>query len=160
MDLSSTERMNATRVFTVGHSTRPLDELVALLRDHGIAQLVDVRRFPRSRRLPQFNQDALARDLREEGTAYLWMGAELGGFRAGGYELHMDSPGFQKGIAQLSALAARAATAIMCAEVVWFRCHRRFIARRLVTLGHRVTHIVRQGTAGYEEPLRLDSVPT
>ncbi len=149
-------RVSSLRLFTVGHSTRTLEELVRLLHEHGIQQLVDVRHFPRSRRNPQFNREALELRLPEEGIRYVWLGEELGGFRTGGYERYANTPMFQAGIERLRALGARAVTAIMCAEIVWFRCHRRFIARRMAALGYRVTHVVHAGKPGYEEPLPLD----
>lgn len=144
------------RLYTIGHSTRSLDELVALLEDYGITQLVDVRHFPMSRRNPQFNRDRLEKDLPVRGIAYAWEGETLGGFRKGGYEAYMTTPTFAQGIARLEALAQRRPTAVMCAEVVWFRCHRRFIAREMAARGYRVTHIVARGKPGYDEPLPVD----
>jgi uncharacterized protein (DUF488 family) len=139
------------RLFTVGHGTRPLDELVALLAEHGITQLVDVRHYPRSRRNPQFNLEALAAELPRQGITVVWLGEDLGGFRPGGYQAWMTSAAFQRGLAQLEQLAEGQVTAIMCAETVWFRCHRRFIARQLVAHGYRVTHLLQVGKEGYEE---------
>ena len=92
------------RLYTVGHSTRTLDELVALLEEHGVTQLVDVRHFPRSRRNPQFNQEALNADLPKRGIAYEWMGDTLGGVRSGGYEAYMETPQFGAGIERLKML--------------------------------------------------------
>lgn len=142
----------AGRLFTVGHSTRTLDDLVELLQEHGITQLVDVRHFPHSRRNPQFNRETLTLQLPERGIGYVWLGDELGGLRTGGYERYMETPGFQEGIDRLRQLCDGAVTAVMCAEIVWFRCHRRFIARRMHALGYRVTHLVHPGRPGYEEP--------
>lgn len=148
------------RLYTVGHSTRPLEELVDLLKDYGITQLVDVRHYPMSRRNPQFNRDDLERELPGRGIAYFWEGETLGGFRTGGYEAHMATSTFAEGVARLETLLQRGPTAIMCAEIVWFRCHRRFIARQMAARGYRVTHIVTRGKTGYEEPLPLDTHPT
>ena len=145
------------RLYTVGHSTRTLDQLIALLEEHGVTQLVDVRHFPRSRRNPQFNQEALSAGLPERGIAYEWMGDTLGGFRTGGYEAYMETRQFADGIERLKMLARARTTAIMCAEIVWFRCHRRFIARRMAAIGYPVTHIVASGKRGYDEPLPPDS---
>lgn len=147
----------ATRVFTVGHGRRPLEELVRLLAEHAITQLVDVRHYPRSRRNPQFNREALEGELPGRGIHYVWMGDDLGGFRPGGYQAWMETEDFRRGLARLEALAARQTSAIMCAETVWFRCHRRFIARELVARGYRVTHIVRVGKQAYEEPLSAET---
>jgi uncharacterized protein (DUF488 family) len=149
-----------TRLYTVGHSTRTLDELVDLLKEHGITQLVDVRHYPRSRRNPQFNQEALAAALPNRGIAYVWMGDTLGGFRKGGYSEYMTTPEFAAGLEQLERLVVRAPTAIMCAEIVWFRCHRRFIAREMAARGYRVTHLISIGKPGYEEPVPLLPTPS
>lgn len=130
---------------------------MALLAEPGVTQPADVRRYPRSRRNPQFNGESLARELPHLGVAYVWLGEDLGGFRPGGYEAWMSSQAFARGLAQVEERAAEATTAIMCAETVWFRCHRRFIARELVARGHRVTHIVGVGKRGYEEPLPVDT---
>jgi uncharacterized protein (DUF488 family) len=145
------------RLYTVGHSTRTLDQLNALLEEHGVTQLVDVRHFPRSRRNPQFNQETLRADLPGRGIAYEWMGDTLGGFRPGGYQAYMQTAQFAAGIERLEQLVRAKTTAIMCAEIVWFRCHRRFIARRMASLGYPVTHIVAAGKRGYEESLPPDS---
>lgn len=148
------------RLYTIGHSTRSLDELVGLLQEHGIKQLVDVRHFPRSRRNQQVNQEVLEQELPARGIAYFWEGESLGGFRTGGYQAYMTTPAFAEGIARLEQLVDQAPSAIMCAEIVWFRCHRRFIAREMAARGYRVTHIVNRGKPGYEEPLPAGSVPT
>src|ERR671925_256074 len=92
------------RLYTVGHSTRTLDQLIALLGEHGVTQLVDVRHFPRSRRNPQFNQEALSAELPKRGIVYEWMGETLGGFRSGGYESYMETPQFAEGIERLKTL--------------------------------------------------------
>ena len=149
----------ASRLYTVGHSTRTLDELVALLHENGVKQLVDVRHFPRSRRNPQVNREVLERDLPEHGIDYFWEGETLGGFRKGGYQAYMAGGSFAQGLDRLERLLAKAPTAVMCAEIVWFRCHRRFIAREMAVRGYRVTHIVNPGKAGYEESLPPDTQP-
>jgi uncharacterized protein (DUF488 family) len=119
-----------------------------------------VRHYPRSRRNPQFNQEALAVDLPARGIAYVWEGETLGGFRKGGYTDYMTTDTFATGLERLERLVARAPTVIMCAEIVWFRCHRRFIAREMATRGYRVSHIVTRGKPGYDEPLPPDTQPT
>ena len=138
-------------VVTVGHGTRPLDELVALLAEHGVTQLVDVRHYPRSRRNPQFNLDALTAELPRQGITVVWLGEDLGGLRPGGYLAWMATAAFRRGLAQLEALAQRQVTAVMCSETLWVRCHRRFIARQLVARGYRVTHLLQAGKEGPEE---------
>jgi uncharacterized protein (DUF488 family) len=147
------------RLYTVGHSTRSIDELVALLQENGVKQLVDVRHYPRSRRNPQVNREALERELPKRGIDYFWEGETLGGFRKGGYQAYMGSASFAEGLDRLERLLAKGPTAIMCAEIVWFRCHRRFIAREMAVRGYRVTHIVNPGKAGYEESLPPDTQP-
>lgn len=142
----------------MGHGRRPLEDLLALLAEHGITQLVDVRHYPRSRRNPQFNTESLAAELPRRGVTYVWLGEELGGFREGGYEAWMESDDFQRGLARLEQLATQQPTAIMCAETVWFRCHRRFIARKLVSRGYAVTHILAVGKPAYEEPWSSDTL--
>lgn len=144
-------------LYTVGHSTRQLSELVDLLKEHGVTQLVDVRHFPRSRRNPQFNLEALEASLPEQGIAYRWMGEELGGFRGGGYQAYMSTQAFLDGLATLEVLARERPTAIMCAEVVWFRCHRRFIARQMAQRGYPVRHLIGVGKRVYEEALPADN---
>jgi len=125
--------------WTVGHSTRSLDDFVTLLREHRIKALADVRRFPRSRHNPQFNQEALAVDLPARGVEYHHV-PNLGGFR-GDYLEHMKTAEFEEGLKELLWIAVAKPTAVMCAEAVFFRCHRRFIAEALVKRGIKVWHI-------------------
>lgn len=150
-------------VFSVGHSTRSADELVALLRDAGVGTLADVRRFPASRRHPHFAREALAATLASAGIRYVWLGEGLGGrqpetlgpeaspnrgwtepaFRR--YADAMTTPRFRAAFAELEALARDAPTAFLCAERPWWRCHRRLVADRLVARGWRVVHLVDPG---------------
>jgi uncharacterized protein (DUF488 family) len=146
----------AAAIYTVGHSTRSPEELLALLREPGIDLVVDVRAYPSSRRHPQFNRDALASWLGAGGVAYRHMPG-LGGRRspvpgssenAGwreigfrGYADHMRSAEFEDALAELEAAARESPSAIMCAEAVWWRCHRRLIADALLTRGWRVEHL-------------------
>jgi uncharacterized protein (DUF488 family) len=153
--------MPAMLIDTVGHSTRTLLELVALLRAHGIERVVDVRRFPASRRHPHFAGDALAAALRRESIDYRHE-PDLGGRRAPrrdsphtawriegfrGYADHMDTPAFGQALARLLELAGEAATAILCAEALPWRCHRQLIADTLVARGVEVRHILGPGPA-------------
>jgi uncharacterized protein (DUF488 family) len=141
--------------YTIGHSTRSAEELLALLREAGIELVADVRAFPSSRRHPQFNRGELNRWLPEAGIEYLHL-PELGGRRAPladspnggwresafrGYADHMRSSEFLKSLGELEAVAADAPTSIMCAEAVWWRCHRRLIADALVVRGWRIEHL-------------------
>jgi uncharacterized protein (DUF488 family) len=128
-------------VWTIGHSTLARDELIALLKGHGIATLVDVRSFPRSRRNPQFNIEEMERALPEAGLRYVWLGKEIGGFRKGGYVAYTETPEFADGLARLEEIAAASPTAFMCAEKLFFKCHRRFISDALTRRGWKVIHI-------------------
>lgn len=142
-------------VWTIGHSTRAPGDLLAALAAHEIELLADVRRFPGSRRLPQFSGEALERTLAAQGIAYRWY-PELGGrrrpdpesrntawrhsaFRA--YADHLASEEFAAGLFDLLVLANGLRTAVMCAELLWWRCHRRLVADVLVSLGIEVVHI-------------------
>ena len=142
-------------IFTIGHSTRSLDDFVALLHAHHIAQLADVRTVPKSRRHPHFAGDALAVSLPGAGIAYRHLPA-LGGLRKPrrdstntawrnegfrGYADYMQSKAFGAAIDDLMQWAAPAPTAVMCAEAVWWRCHRQLIADALVARGVTVRHI-------------------
>lgn len=142
-------------VWTVGHSTRSADEFVALLQAYELQAVADVRRHPGSRRLPQFDQDVLARELAQIGIAYQWF-STLGGRRRGrtdsintgwrndsfrAYADHLESEEFLSGLDQLLHLSERARTTLMCAEAVWWRCHRRLIADVLCMRGIEVIHI-------------------
>jgi len=143
-------------IFTIGHSTRSIDELVGLLRPNRIELLVDVRTVPGSRRLPQFNRPALERSLPAAGIRYLHL-PELGGLRkprpdspnAGwrnsafrGYADYMQEAGFHKALDRLIALADETTLAVMCAEAVPWRCHRSLIADALLVRGLSVRHII------------------
>lgn len=139
---------------SVGHSTRSVDELVAILAEANVAVLADIRHYPRSRRNPQSNRESLARELCARGIEYVWLGELLGGLRAGGFTRWMATPEFDRGIRELESLAARGRCAFMCAEAVPDQCHRRFVARELVARGHRVLHLLALGRAAWEqEPL-------
>ncbi|HTK30279.1 MAG TPA: DUF488 domain-containing protein [Vicinamibacterales bacterium] len=148
-------------IYTVGHSTRSLDELVGLLRGAGVVQLGDIRTVPRSRRHPQFWREALEQSMPAAGIAYRHLPA-LGGLRKPrpdsangawrhegfrGYADYMQTPAFQAALADLIAWAAAAPTAIMCAEAVWWRCHRQLVADALVANGVEVRHILSAGQA-------------
>jgi len=142
------------RVHTIGHGTRPAEELVTSLREAGVETLVDVRRFPSSRRNPQFGADALEQALSTAGIAYRHA-VELGGRLS-------DEPGEERfaciGVAAFRSYAARMTTSewqaaladalappaacFMCAETPWWRCHRRLIAEQLAARGHEVLHLL------------------
>ncbi len=143
-------------LYTVGHSTRSLDDLIETLQAHGIETLVDIRAFPMSRRLPQFNRESLEKSLPAAGINYVWMKA-LGGYRKKtredspnvglrnpsfrNYADYMLTTEFENAMAELVALAEGSPTAYMCAERVYFRCHRMLVSDWLVAHGHEVMHI-------------------
>jgi len=122
-----------------------MPEFLAVLRAYSIRMLVDVRRFPASGRYPHFTREALARALRRAGIRYLHLGDDLGGFRTGGYEAYMATPAFAAGLKTLEFTAARAPTAIMCAERLPWQCHRRFIAAAMTQRGWDVVHVIEPG---------------
>jgi len=130
-------------LWTLGHSTHPIERFLGLLEAHGIRRLADVRRYPTSR-WPQFKQDALKASLSTAGIEYVHI-PELGGFRKGGYEAHAKTAEFEEGMRKLLAFATARPTTILCAEAVFFRCHRRYIADALVRAGHEVRHIFPDG---------------
>ncbi len=153
-------------IWTIGHSVRPIDELVTVLEAYDIELVADVRRFPGSRRLPQYSASALDGALAERGVAYEWL-QTLGGrrrpdpespnigwrhpaFRA--YADYIQTEEFAEGLFELLMLAQGLRTVIMCAEVLWWRCHRRIIADVLVSIGFPVVHI---RDARNAEPHRL-----
>jgi uncharacterized protein (DUF488 family) len=149
-------------LYTIGHSTRTLAELIEALRAHEIQTLVDIRAFPASRRLPQFNREALEANLPTAGIRYVWMKA-LGGYRKQrlaespnialrnesfrNYADYMLTPEFEQAAAELVGLAEKSRTAYMCAERVYFRCHRMLVSDWLVAHGHEVLHIDGVGAA-------------
>jgi uncharacterized protein (DUF488 family) len=149
-------------IFTIGHSTRPIDEFLALLHEAGVNLLVDVRSIPRSRTNPQFNADALPGSLGNAGIGYRHLPA-LGGLRHRkkgastspnmfwhvaafrNYADYAATTAFRTGLNELLALSHDHCCAIMCAEAVWWRCHRRIIADYLLAEGVPVMHIMGSG---------------
>jgi uncharacterized protein (DUF488 family) len=151
--------VDPVKIYTIGHSTRPLEALIALLSDAGVELLVDVRAFPRSRSNPQFNTETLADALTPAGLSYRHMQAlggrrgaqQLGGlspntaWREAGFRNYADyalSPAFRDGLDALLGLARAQTCAVMCAEAVWWRCHRRIISDYLLASGVEVLHIL------------------
>jgi len=114
--------------------------------------VADVRSFPVSKKNPQHNREPLGAALARAGIEYEWLGESLGGYRKGGYQAHMLTPQFAEGLEHLETLAAEKATAIMCAERLFFRCHRRHIADALVRRGWRVVHIFDERRAQPHKP--------
>jgi len=144
------------KIWTVGHSTRSAEEFVEILKAQRIEVLVDVRTFPGSRRYPQFNRETLREMLSRNGIEYRHE-PRLGGRRSPrpdshntawrnaqfrGYADHMETDEFKNGVTELLELAANARVTVMCAEAVWWRCHRSLISDYLKAEGHEVVHIL------------------
>jgi uncharacterized protein (DUF488 family) len=147
-------------VYTLGHGSRTADELIEVARGAGLARVADVRRFPHSRRHPQHDRTALASALRAAGIEYVWLGEDLGGrvpeivpasrshngawrepaFRR--YADAMETPRFRVAFGHLEALAREAPTALLCAERLWWQCHRRLLADLFHVRGWRVVHLL------------------
>jgi uncharacterized protein (DUF488 family) len=128
-------------VYTFGHSTRSLQEFVQALKNFKVKVAVDVRRFPGSKRNPQFSRETLSLELPKAGVRYVWLGELLGGYRPGGYRRYMRTKAFREGVRKLVELTLEGRTAVFCSEALWFRCHRRFIADRLTRMGFQVVHL-------------------
>ncbi len=148
--------MGKPLIRTVGHSTRPVDALIEILKAHGITRLIDVRTIPKSRHNPQYNREALGRSLSDAGIGYEHMKA-LGGLRHSrkdspnlgwrnasfrGFADYMQTPEFESALNALIVAAAHEPLAIMCAEAVPWRCHRSLISDALVARGYPVDHIM------------------
>jgi uncharacterized protein (DUF488 family) len=158
--------MRPCLVFTVGHGARSIEAFLAVLREARVSVLADVRRFPGSRRHPQFGRDALADSLAGEGIGYEWHGQALGGRRTArpgsrhtalrhaafaGYADHMDTAEFRAAADELVARAGTERLAVMCAETVWWHCHRMLLADALAMRGATVVHLI---DVGRQDPYR------
>lgn len=148
--------------FTIGHSTHRLQEFAALLEEAGVERVVDIRKIPGSRKFPQFNEDALTRELPVFGIHYEHVAA-LGGLRGKSHEVaattnawwdndsfhryadYACTPAFAEGFAYLLDIGRRECCALMCSEVLWWRCHRRIVADHLLARGETVWHIMGLG---------------
>ena len=146
-------------VYTIGHSDRMFPTFLRLLRAHGVDLVADVRRYPGSRKHPQYNREPLADALAAAGVGYAFLGDTLGGRRGAlvpaaespnpglthpsfrNYADHMRTPEFRRGLDELLALAAERPTCVMCSEGWWVKCHRRLLADALVARGVEVRHI-------------------
>ncbi len=163
---SETPEADGPLVFTIGHSTHPIERFLELLGQHRIATLADVRSYPSSRKWPQFNQEPLSESMKRAGVGYQWMKL-LGGRRHSkradsphgawqhpafrSYADYTDGADFAVGVAELIELATAARTAYMCSEGLWWRCHRRIISDHLVVRGWRVEHIMPTGKLSAHE---------
>lgn len=159
-------------MYTIGHSTHPIDEFLALLDTYGIRQLVDVRTVPGSRHNPQFNQENLKKSLEDHGISYIYM-KKLGGLRSKAnystnkgwhnqsfrnYADYMQTNEFAEGIEELRQYEAAAPTAIMCAEAVPWRCHRSLISDALIARGDAVFDIMSLKSAPEHKMTRFAQV--
>lgn len=147
---------SSLQLFTIGHSTRTIEQLIGVLTAYRVEILVDIRSYPRSQRNPQFSSDAIKQELSKHGIRYLWL-PKLGGRRKGlgedsknkcwknqsfrNYADYMETATFRQGIDELIQLSARGTVAIMCAEALYWRCHRSMVADFLKSLNIQVTHV-------------------
>ena len=159
-------------IFTIGHSTRTMEEFLDLLFSFDIKILADIRRLPGSRKYPQFDQDNLRKSLEENGIKYIYI-EDLGGRRKispdsknttwrnksfQGYADYMETESFENGVKELEKLALEKNTAMMCSEAVWWRCHRSMVSDYLKAKGWEVLHIMALGKATehpYTAPARI-----
>jgi len=159
-------------IFTIGHSTKTIEEFLDLLFSFDIKVLADIRRLPGSRKYPQFDQDNLRKSLEENGIEYIYI-EELGGRRKvspdsknttwrnksfQGYADYMETESFENGVKELEKLALEKNTAMMCSEAVWWRCHRSMVSDYLKAKGWEVLHIMALGKATehpYTAPARI-----
>ena len=156
-------------IYTVGHGTKTTEELVEVLREADIDRLVDVRRYPGSRRNPHFSREAFQKWLPTHGVFYDWRGETLGGRREHanpntrhpslrnksfqGYADYMDTPQFRDAVIELEKEAETERIAIMCAETLWWRCHRRMISDALHVRGNEVLHLIKPGDRNAHKPV-------
>lgn len=153
-------------IHTIGHSTRTIEVFVTLLQAHDVKLLIDVRRWPASKRHPHFNREALAAALTARDVGYLWRG-DLGGFRkpaqdspnsawqVGAFRAYADfmlTPGFDAIMAELEPIAEQQRIALMCAEAVPWQCHRQLLADAFLVRGWNVLHIMEKGCRPHALP--------
>ncbi|MDI1472223.1 MAG: DUF488 domain-containing protein [Thermodesulfovibrio sp.] len=130
------------KIYTIGTSSRIIEEFIEILKRYHIETAVDVRSFPQSKRFPHFNQRKLSGFLERAGIKYVYLGKELGGFKKGGYERYMETETFKEGIKKLEKIGEKSITVFFCCEKLFFRCHRRFISQELTIRGWKIYHIV------------------
>jgi uncharacterized protein (DUF488 family) len=156
-------------IYTVGHGTKPIEEFIQVLVSVGIQRLVDVRRYPGSRRNPQFSRPALERSLPDAGIAYDWWGETLGGRREDlnpntrhtslrnksfqDYADYMDTKDFRAAVTELEERSAGERVAIMCAETLWWKCHRRMISDALHVRDNEVLHVIKPNETNAHKPI-------
>ena len=160
-------------IWTVGHSTRSFEEFVALLKSFNIQAIADIRQYPGSRRYPHFNKEALEHSLPAEGIKYIHL-KQLGGRKKAsensvntgwkndffrGYADYMETSEFHDGVTELEQIGSEYATAYMCSEAVWWRCHRSLVSDYLKVKGWKVMHIMNIAKSDehpYTKPARIE----
>jgi uncharacterized protein (DUF488 family) len=127
-------------IYTIGHSTRSLDEFLEILKNFNIELVIDVRKFPSSKKFPWFNKENLEKALKKEKIKYIHF-SELGGYRKEGYEAFSKSNEFRNAVEKLLKTINEKKAVILCCEFKWWKCHRRYIADCLAKMEHKVIHI-------------------
>jgi uncharacterized protein (DUF488 family) len=128
------------KIYTIGHSTRSLEEFIGILKHFQIELVIDVRKLPRSKKFPWFNRESLETELPKNQIEYLHF-PELGGFREGGYEAFSRTEEFSQAVNKLIDIIDDKTVTILCAEILFWRCHRKYVANALVEKGLEVIHI-------------------
>jgi uncharacterized protein (DUF488 family) len=128
-------------LYSLGTSNRSLPEFITILKGFNIQRVVDVRRFPTSKKFVHFKRDNLAQALEREGIEYIYMGTSLGGYRKGGYQEYMQTEDFRSALNSLKRLVEEKRSCIFCCERLYFRCHRRFITQAL-SGEFKIIHII------------------
>ena len=141
-DTRNNDMESTRRIHTLGTSNRTLEEFFAVLDTYNIRHVIDVRRFPKSRRCPWFDRETLEVELQSKGFEYLWLGDLLGGFREGGYEAYKMEMAYLRGLEEVERAAIRSMVALICAEKFPWKCHRLRIAGSLEERGWDVIHIL------------------
>lgn len=144
---------NSLIIYSIGHSNHTLEYFISLLQKYNIEAIADIRRFPKSKKFPHFSKENLEAELNKNKIEYYWLGDELGGFRKSqkgegafsGYREHMKTELFRKGEEMLIEIASKKRTAFMCAESLYFRCHRLLLSEALLEKGCTIIHINRDG---------------
>jgi len=144
------------KIYTIGHSTRSFEEFLNILKRFGIELVIDVRRFPISKKFPWFNKENLERELKKEKIEYIHF-PELGGYRKEGYANFAKSEEFREAIEELLKKIDERIGVIMCAERFFWRCHRKYIANYLAELGYKVVHILDEDKT-YEHKLKSKDI--
>lgn len=132
------------RIYTLGTDRRSEEDFIEILLAYNIQSLIDIRRFPKSK-ITFFTRENLEKVIEKEGIEYHFLGAELGGFRKGGYEAYTMTDDFRKGLQKLEEIASKKRSVIICAERFPWKCHRKWVARELRRKGWEVDHIIEKG---------------